>query len=118
MMSSSTTIYHNPHCSKSRATMELLTEKGLDIQVVKYLDTPPDRESMIDLLEMLGVEPRELMRKGEQEYADNNLADENLSRDELIDAMLKFPRLIERPIVIKDGKAAIGRPIQNVIDIL
>ena len=117
-MSNSTVIYHNPRCSKSRAAMELLTEKGMEINVVKYLDTPPDRVSMVELLELLKLEPRELMRKGEQEYKDNNLADESLSRDELIDAMLKFPKLIERPIVIKDGKAAIGRPIQNIIDIL
>jgi len=117
-MSDSTTIYHNPRCSKSRAAMELLTEKGIEPQVVKYLDTPPDRETLLDLLKMLGLEPRELMRKGEQEYKDNNLSDESLTRDELIDAMLKYPRLIERPIVIKDGKAAIGRPIENIIEIL
>lgn len=117
-MSNSTTIYHNPRCSKSRAAMELLTEKGIDASVVKYLETPPNKETIEDLLKMLGLEPRELMRKGEQEYKDNNLADENLSRDNLIDAMVKFPKLLERPIVIKDGKAAIGRPIQNIIDIL
>lgn len=117
-MTKSTTIYHNPMCSKSRAAMELLTEKGIEAKVVKYLDTPPDKQTLTDILDMLGVEPRELMRKGEQEYKDNNLSDENLSREELIDAMLKFPRLIERPIVIKDGKAAIGRPIENIINIL
>ena len=117
-MSNSTTIYHNPRCSKSRAAMELLTEKGIDTSVVKYLETPPNKETIEDLLKMLGLEPRELMRKGEQEYKDNNLADENISRDDLIEAMVKFPKLLERPIVIKDGKAAIGRPIQNIIDIL
>ena len=117
-MSDSAVIYHNPRCSKSRAAMELLTEKGMEINVVKYLDTPPDKAALLELLALLKLEPRELMRKGEQEYKDNNLADDSLSRDELIDAMLKFPKLIERPIVIKDGKAAIGRPIQNIIDIL
>lgn len=117
-MAASTTIYHNPRCSKSRATLELLNDKGLDIKIVKYLDTPPDRKTLEDILEMLGIEPRDLMRKGEQEYKDNNLADESLKRGDLIAAMLKFPRLIERPIVIKDGKAAIGRPIENVINIL
>jgi len=117
-MSSETTIYHNPRCSKSRATLELLNEKGVDVSVVKYLDTPPDKKTLENILEMLGLEPRDLMRKGEKEYKENNLADENLSRDELIDAMLKYPRLIERPIVVKNGKAAIGRPIENVIDIL
>ncbi len=117
-MSKSATIYHNPRCSKSRATLELLNEKGVDTTVVKYLETPPDRETLEKILDMLGMEPRDLMRKGEKEYKENKLADESLSRDELIDAMLKFPRLIERPIVIKDGKAAIGRPIENVIEIL
>ena len=117
-MSDPITIFHNPRCSKSRAAMELLTDKKLDINVVKYLDTPPDRDTLVSILDMLNMEPRDLMRKGEKEYKENNLADENLSRDELIDAMLKYPRLIERPIVIKDGKAAIGRPIENIIEIL
>ena len=117
-MTDSSTIYHNPRCSKSRATLELLNEKGLDVTVVKYLDTPPNKASLEAILTMLGIEPRDLMRKGEQEYKDNNLSDESLTRDALVDAMLKFPRLIERPIVIKDGKAAIGRPIENVIEIL
>ncbi len=117
-MSNEAIVYHNPRCSKSRATMELLTEKGLEINVVKYIDTPPDRTTLLDLLDMLGLEPRELMRKGEQEYKDNNLADESLSPDDLVDAMLKYPKLIERPIVIKDGQAAIGRPIEKVIEIL
>ena len=117
-MSDSTTIYHNPRCSKSRAAMELLTEKGIEANIVKYLDTPPNKETLVEILNLLGLEPRELMRKGEQEYKDNNLADEALSRDELIDAMLKFPKLMERPIVIANGKAAIGRPIENIIDIL
>jgi len=117
-MSDSTTIYHNPRCSKSRAAMELLTEKGLKLDVVKYLDTPPNKEAITELLDMLGLEPREIMRKGEQEYKDNNLADNSLSHDDLIDAMVKFPKLLERPIVVKNGKAAIGRPIQNIIDIL
>lgn len=114
----STIIYHNPRCSKSRAAMDLLTEKGIEANVIKYLDTPPNKETLVDLLNMLGMEPRDLMRKGEKEYKENNLADESLSRDELIDAMIKYPRLIERPIVINDGKAAIGRPIENIINIL
>jgi len=117
-MSDSTKIYHNPRCSKSRAAMELLNDKGLKLDVVKYLDTPPNKEAITELLDMLGLEPRELMRKGEQEYKDNNLANDSLSRDDLIEAMVKFPKLLERPIVVKNGKAAIGRPIQNIIDIL
>jgi len=117
-MSNKATIYHNPRCSKSRATLELLTEKGVETEVVKYLETPPDRTTLIDLLDMLGLDPRDLMRKGEAEYKDNNLADESLSDDDLLDALLKYPKLMERPIVVKNGQAAIGRPIQNIIDIL
>ena len=117
-MSDSTTIFHNPSCSKSRAAMELLTEKGIEVNVIRYLDTPPDRETLENILELLSLEPRDLMRKGEKEYKENNLADDSLSRGQLIDAMLEYPRLIERPIVVKDGKAAIGRPIENIIDIL
>ncbi len=117
-MSDSTIIYHNPRCSKSRAAMELLTDKGIEANVVKYLDTPPDSAAINEILEMLGLEPRELMRKGEQVYKDNNLADEKLSRQQLIDAMVDNPILIERPIVVKGGKAAIGRPIENIINIL
>ena len=117
-MSDKVTIYHNPRCSKSRAAMDLLTEKGVDTEVVKYLETPPDRTTLLDLLDMLGLEPRDLMRKGEAEYKDNNLADESLSPDDLVDAMIKYPKLIERPIVVKDGQAAIGRPIEKIIEIL
>lgn len=117
-MSDSTIIYHNPRCSKSRAAMEVVNENGNEVEVIKYLETPPDKSTLLEILKMLSLEPRELMRKGEQEYKDNNLADESLSRDQLIDAMVKFPKLIERPIVINNGKAAIGRPIQNIIDIL
>ncbi len=117
-MSDTTTIYHNPRCSKSRAAMELLTDKGIEAKVVKYLDTPPDSAAITEILDMLGLEPRELMRKGEQAYKDNNLADISLSKEQLIEAMVNNPILIERPIVVKDGKAAIGRPIENIIDIL
>ena len=113
-----TIIYHNPRCSKSRAALELLTEKNIDAKVVKYLDTPPNRVELENILELLKIEPRDLMRKGEQEYTENNLDEPGLSRDQLIETMLKHPRLIERPIVVKDGKAAIGRPLQNIIDIL
>ena len=117
-MSDSTTIYHNPRCSKSRAAMDLLTDKGIETNVVKYLDTPPDSAAIAEILDMLDLEPRELMRKGEQAYKDNNLDDATLTREKLIEAMVNNPSVIERPIVVKDGKAAIGRPIENIIDIL
>lgn len=117
-MSGNTKIFHNPRCSKSRAAMDLLTDKGIEADVVKYLDTPLDRETIVSVLDLLGMEPRELMRKGEAEYADNNLSDDSLTRDQLIDAMVDYPKLLERPIVISNGKAAIGRPIENIIEIL
>jgi len=111
-------IYHNPRCSKSRETLKLLEEKGVEPEIVKYLDTPPDHATLERILEMLGLEPRELMRKKEKEYKELGLKDPELTREQLIDAMVAHPRLIERPIVIKDGKAALGRPPESVLGIL
>jgi len=111
-------IYHNPRCSKSRQTLEILNEAGADAEIVEYLKTPPSRDELIALLDMLGMKPRELMRTGEAEYKDNNLANPDLDDDALIDAMLTFPKLIERPIVVNNGKAVIGRPPVSVKDIL
>ncbi len=111
-------IYHNPRCSKSRQTLQLLEEKGVEPEVVEYLKTPPDRETLERILKMLGLEPRDLMRKKETEYEENGLDNPNLTRDQLIDAMIKYPKLIERPIVVSNGKAAIGRPPEKVLDIL
>ena len=99
-------------------TMELLADKGFQADVVEYLKTPPTAEELEEILQMLKLQPRELMRTHEAEYKDNNLADESLSREQLIAAMVNFPKLIERPIVINNGKAAIGRPVENVIEIL
>ena len=117
-MSQTTTIYHNPNCSKSKATLEILTKKKESLDVINYLDTPPDNEALESILTMLGLAPRELMRSWEAIYTELNLADESLSRSDLITAMLENPILIERPIVIKNGKATIGRPPESVIDIL
>jgi arsenate reductase len=114
----SVSIYHNPRCSKSRQALNLLKEKGVQPEIVKYLDTPPDRATLARILEMLGLEPRELMRKKEKEYKELGLNDPQLTREQLIDAMIAHPRLIERPIVIKDGKAALGRPPESVLEIL
>jgi arsenate reductase len=99
-------------------TLALLEEQGIEPSIVKYLDTPPDRKTLIMILDKLGMKPRDLMRKKEKEYKENNLADESLSDDQLIDAMLTFPRLIERPIVLANDKAAIGRPPEQVLTIL
>lgn len=117
-MSDSILIYHNPRCSKSRTTLALLDEQGIEANVIEYLKTPPSKSELEDILNMLGLEPRELMRTHESEYKDNHLDDESLSRDQLIEAMVKFPKLIERPIVVCNGKAAIGRPPERILEIL
>ena len=111
-------ILHNPRCSKSRQTLEIIREKGIEPMIVEYLKTPPNREELVDILAKLSMSPRELMRKGEAEYKDNNLSDESLTDDQLIDAMLAFPKLIERPIVISGGQVRIGRPPESVSEIL
>jgi len=113
-----TVIYHNPRCSKSRQTLELLNERGVEAQVVEYLQTPPDATTLRAILDMLGIEPRELMRSNEPEYRDLNLDDASLSREQLIAAMVAHPRLIQRPIVVRDGRAALGRPPEQVLGIL
>ena len=117
-MANSIKIFHNPRCSKSRMTMGLLSDKGIQPDVVEYLTHPPSKQELQDILNMLKLQPRQLMRTHETEYKDNNLANESLSNDQLIDAMIKFPKLIERPIVINNGKAAIGRPPESVLEIL
>ncbi len=111
------TIWHNPRCSKSRNAAALLEEKGIEAEVVKYLDTPPSKEELKAVLKMLGISARELMRTKEAIYKELNLKEET-DEDKLIEAMVENPKLIERPVVIKDGKAAIGRPIENIIDLI
>jgi len=110
-------VWHNPRCSKSRNTIALLEEKGVDAEVIKYLDTPPSKEEIVDVLKMLGMTARELMRTKEDIYKELGLKDVT-DEDTLIDAMVINPKLIERPIVIKNGKAAIGRPIENIITLI
>ncbi len=110
-------IYHNPRCSKSRNAVALLEEQGIEAEVVKYLDTPPTKEELKKILKMLGLSARELMRTKEAIYKELELKEVE-EEEALIDAMVANPKLIERPIVIKDGKAAIGRPIENIIELL
>lgn len=112
------TIYHNPRCSKSRQTLALLQEKGVEPDIVHYLDTPPDAATLKGLLGKLGLGPRELMRRKEAAYKENGLNDESLGEDALIAAMVANPILIERPIVVNGAKAALGRPPEQVLDIL
>ena len=111
------TIWHNPRCSKSRAVATLLQENGVEAEVVKYLDEDLTVDQLKEMLSMLGIEPRELMRTKEAIYRELNLKEES-DPDKLIEAMVAHPKLIERPIVIKEGKAVIGRPIEKVIELL
>jgi arsenate reductase len=112
------TIYHNPRCSKSRQTLQLLQEKGVEPEVVLYLETPPSRETLADLLQKLGIGVRDLLRSGEDTYKEQGLKDKNLSDEQLIDAMVQHPKLIQRPIVVKGDKAVLGRPPENVLELL
>lgn len=112
------TIYHNPKCSKSRQTLELLQHKQIEPEVVQYLVDTPDQKTLDEVLKMLNLEPRQLMRTHEKEYKEAGLDDPALSREQLIAAMVKYPILIERPIVVTNNKAAIGRPPESVLTIL
>lgn len=113
------TIFHNPRCSKSRETLQLLQEKGISPTIVAYLEQAPTPATLTALICQLGFnDARQLMRKNEAEYAELGLDNPALSQDALIAAMAAHPRLIERPIVIKGSKAAIGRPPENVLSIL
>jgi len=112
------TIYHNPRCSKSRETLQLLKNHGIEPVIIEYLKSPPSAEELDSILQKLGMEPRELMRTKEAEYKELGLADKSLDRLALIDAMIKHPILIERPIVVANGKAAIGRPPEAILSIL
>ena len=112
------TLFHNPRCSKSRQTLELLRNRGIEPTVVEYLKTPPDAAQLDEILRQLGMEPRDLMRKTEAAYREAGLDDPTLDRATLIAGMVSHPILIERPIVLANGKAAVGRPPENVLSIL
>jgi arsenate reductase len=111
-------IYHNPRCGKSRQTLQLLQEQGIEPEIIEYLKTPPSADELNIILKKLGMEPRELMRKNEAEYKVSGLNDETLDREALINGMVSHPILIERPIVVANDKAAIGRPPEAVLTIL
>ena len=112
------TIYHNPRCSKSRASLALLEEKGLKPTIVKYLETPPDKQELTAVLDKLGLPAEQIVRKGEALFKELGLKDRTLSNDEWIDILVEHPKLIERPIVVHGDRAAIGRPIERVAEIL
>ncbi|WP_313308848.1 arsenate reductase (glutaredoxin) [Stutzerimonas nitrititolerans] len=112
------TLYHNPRCSKSRSALELLEGRGLTPTIIRYLETPPTAAELQDVLNKLGIAPRQLLRTGEDEYKQLDLADSDLSDEQLIEAMVAHPRLIERPILIAGDRATVGRPPEKVLEIL
>lgn len=112
------TLYHNPRCSKSREALSLLREQGLEPEVILYLENPPTVKELKTLLSQLGISARDLLRKSEDAYKELGLANITLSESALIKAMVENPKLIERPIAVKDGKAIIGRPPENVLQLL
>jgi arsenate reductase len=114
----SVTIYHNPRCTKSRETLKLLNKRGIEPVIVEYLMSPPSEAEIRQLLKKLGLKPRELLRAKEPEYKKAGLDDPDASDADIIRAMAKYPKLIERPIVVKGNKAALGRPPENVLKIL
>ena len=112
------TIFHNPRCSKSRQTLQILKDNGCDIKVFLYLETTIDQSFLERIIKKISLSPRDLLRKGEQEFKDNDLKNKNLSDLEIIEFMVKYPKLIERPIVIKGDQAILGRPPENVLELI
>ena len=112
------TIYHNPRCSKSRQTLQLLRDRGIEPEIVEYLKTPPSADELGAVLAKLGIEPRALMRTKEAAYREAGMADDGLSRRALIDLLVANPVVIERPIVVNGARAALGRPPESVLSIL
>ena len=111
-------IYHNPRCSKSRQTMTLIEERNIKPTVIEYLNTPPNKGELKKILKLLNLKPRDLLRKKESEYIELGLDDPTLDDDQILDIMIQHPKLIERPIVVSNKGAAIGRPPENVLEIL
>ncbi|WP_153556294.1 arsenate reductase (glutaredoxin) [Roseimaritima sediminicola] len=113
-----TKIYHNPRCTKSRQTLALLEEHGIDADVVRYLDQPPSEAELTEIIRLLGIEPKQLVRTKEKLFAELGLKGAELSEAQWIKTLADHPKLIERPIVVHGNRAAIGRPPENVLEIL
>ena len=111
-------IYHNPRCSKSRQALALLEASDVPLNIILYLDTPPSFEDLEGLLRKLGITARELLRKTESAYKENNLSDNTKTESELIETMVSYPKLIERPIITNGNKAVIGRPPEIALEII
>jgi arsenate reductase len=112
------TMYHNPRCSKSRQTLALLEEKGIQPELRLYLESPPSAAELVEVLGKLSLSPRQLLRKGEAAYAEAGLDDQAVPDAEVIAAIVAQPILMERPIVVKGGRAVLGRPPENVLELI
>ena len=117
-MNNKITIYHNPKCSKSRKALEIIKSKNIEPIIILYLVNKLSKPEVNNLLSKLGLSIRDILRTGEDEYKKNNLKNENLSDDELIEFLIKFPKLLQRPIVVNNSKAVIGRPPENILNLL
>lgn len=111
-------ILHNPRCSKSRQTLALLQENGIEPNIIEYLKDTPSKTKLKHILKLLGVSPREIIRKNEAEYLEAGLDNESLTKEQIIELMVQFPKVIERPIVFTEDKAAVGRPPENILQLI
>ena len=111
-------IYHNPNWGKSRKSVEILENSGIDYNIIKYLVDTPSKEQIKNIAKMLNMKPKDFIRKGEKDFKENNLASITDNDELLIEKMIEFPKIIERPIIIIEGKAVIGRPPENILEIL
>ena len=111
-------LFHNPRCSKSRQALNLLEKEKENFEVFLYLDEKLEKDFLKEIIQKLGMSPRDLLRTGESLYKENNLKDSNISEDEIINLMIEHPKLIERPIYVKGSKAIVGRPPENVLKII
>ena len=116
-MKTTVTIYHNPRCGKSRGALAILEEKGVQIEIVEYLKTPPARETIRAIVKKLGIEPEALVRKGEEIYKEK-FSGKVLNNEQWLDALAKHPILMERPIIVRGERAVIGRPPEKVLELL
>ncbi len=110
-------IYHNPRCSKSRQTLQLIKDAGAEVEIIEYLNEIPSPEELKTILMKLNLSPKDILRKGEAVYKEK-FKNSNFNEDEWIRIMIEYPKLIERPIVIKGNKAVLGRPPENVLDLI
>ena len=118
MSNDNTVIYHNPACSKSRETLQIMVDSNVELQIIEYLDDPPTPQELRRIIALLGVPVRELLRNTEPVYQEAELDDEGLSDDKIIDAICEYPALLQRPIVISGNRAIIGRPPSRVLEII